>query len=739
MMATASLWWSRFIELLEGLFGLRELYEAHEAAQRAGSGEVALRGLAAVAMVACTLMVAVRLAWLLIPRRPVRVPVRWAAVAALGTFVATLGFHVLRSLHVFKVWAAVPACLMLAGLAWGLGRGQAPLGVALTREVRAVRAVLALFRRSRYGLVNGVFAGFAAIVLLRTLIIPPLCWDTLTYHGTRGALWLQTGQFTFDVGPGPFDLYRHFFSGSEVLTAWALVPFHSDLLANLATGVQWLWVGIASWAFARALGLREPYAATSAGVTLFVPTLWLEVGSGYVEPALNAALLTGGALALAYLRGPSVGSALAAAASLGVAAGTKVPAVPPAAVLFVVLTLSILIRGSVSPLRRFGWVAGAALVAVLPASPWPLYAWYETGAPLSPMPIRILGVTLGKVSHALAWYQERPHVRPFEWDVEKRALQQLLSPLNTYNESLGALAIIPMLAVPLGLLWMARRRPIQALIATACMAPLVLFHFSASLSVPRIMWAVSVSRYVITLLAFAIPVGLFAASPARGGSEGLFGTTYRRVLLIYPLFYAGFFLRWGWGYWELLETAGTALLLAVLGSAASFAFRRGARVGTAVALAAVLLACSVLQARRDATRHLAFQYDFALHPFSNHWASAVKQVDEPRGAHRIAVTGGPSQDAHDWFIYPFMGARFQNTIHYVPPTRDGRVAHFGPQGDFAERVDLDAWNVSLDERQITDVLSFLPRSAEQAWMERHPERFVRLAGDMNWGLFRVLR
>jgi hypothetical protein len=739
MMASASLWWSRFIELLQDLFGLRELYEAHQAAQRGAGWEVALRGLAAVVMVSCTLLVAVRLAWWLLPRRPVRLPARWAAVSALGAFVATLGFHVLRALHAFTLWAAVPACLVLAGLAVRVGRESTPLGAALTRELRALRAVLALFRRSRYGLVNGLFAGLAAIVLLRALIIPPLCWDTLTYHGTRATLWLQTGQFTFDAGPGPFDLYRYFFSGSEVLSAWALVPFHSDLLANLATGVQWLWVGIAAWAFARALGLREPYAATSAGVTMFVPTLWLEVGSGYVEPALNAALLTGGALALTYLRGPSLGSALAAAASLGLAAGTKVPAVPPAAVLFAALTLSILIRARVPLLRRLGWVACAALAAALPASPWPLHAWYETGAPLSPMPIRVFGVTLGKVSQALAWYQDRPHVRAFEWDVEKRALQLLLSPLNTYNESLGALAIIPLLAMPIGLLWLARRRPIHAGIAVACMAPLVLFHFSASLSVPRIMWAVSVSRYVITLLAFAIPVGLFAASPARGRSEGLFGTTYRRVLLIYPLFYAGFFLHWGWGYWEFVETAGTALLLAVLGSAVGFASRRGARVGAAVTLAAVLIGCALLQARRDATRHLAFQHDFALHPFANHWASAVKHVDEPRGAHRIAVTGGPSQDAHDWFIYPFMGARFQNTIHYVPPTRDGGVAQFGPQGDFAARVDLDAWNVRLDERQITDVLSFLPRSAEQAWMERHPERFARLAGDGNWGLFRVLR
>jgi hypothetical protein len=86
-----------------------------------------------------------------------------------------------------------------------------------------------------------------------------------------------------------------------------------------------------------------------------------------------------------------------------------------------------------------------------------------------------------------------------------------------------------------------------------------------------------------------------------------------------------------------------------------------------------------------------------------------------------------------------MGSRLQNEIHYVPPTKDGRVAHFGPYGTFHQSIDREAWIARLRERDITEVLTFFPRSVEQQWMDENPALFQRLAGDVNWALFRVVR
>jgi hypothetical protein len=212
----------------------------------------------------------------------------------------------------------------------------------------------------------------------------------------------------------------------------------------------------------------------------------------------------------------------------------------------------------------------------------------------------------------------------------------------------------------------------------------------------------------------------------------------------------GISLRHGFGVWEMRELMivlvaslllGTLLWLAVSWRVRATTLDSRALRGIPWRLAAVCVVfavgCSALQQRRDQTRHLAYETSFALHSSPRFWALAAPLVDEPGKSHNIALTGGPLQNSDNWFYYFFLGSRFQNTVSYVPPTKDGGVAYFGPHGDFDQRADADKWLERLKNRHITDVLTFPPYSTEQRWMDERPDKFEKPMGGFDWGLYRV--
>jgi hypothetical protein len=565
------------------------------------------------------------------------------------------------------------------------------------------------------------------------LIIPPLGWDTLTYHGPRAALWVSSGQFTFDRGAGAYDFYRLFFSGGEIFSAWAMLPFHSDLLANLPSVCQWLASFFASWALARALGLREPFAATSAGAVMFLPTLQLEVNSGYVELALNAALLQGSALAVHCLRRPAAGTAVLCALSLGVVAGIKLPGVPPALIIASAAALRLLFARGVSWRAKLMAASVGGVGALVPPFPFMLQAYRDTGYPLSPLPVHAFGKTLGVASAMIQWYQERPGLAAYTWKAEKQALSDVFSPLAHFNESIGSLGLIPLLVLPVGLVALLRKKPGVALVLlSAALAP-VLAHFTPDFSAVRLTRAPSSARFLVPTMALVIPISLSWCVRAGRVSQ-----LYRRCLLLYPLATSLLAFKRGYGEWEAGELCGMALIALIASSVLSWTFRRPPlRVAVAIGATLWVIALALLQVRRDYTRELAYRNSYANHGYPRYWAEGVHWVDEPDQVHHLAITGGADRSSDKWFHYFFLGRRFQNTIHYIPPTRDGSVAQFVPHNELEKRADTAAWLARLEAKGITEVLTFPPTSLEQRYMNQDTAHFERLQGGAEWGLYRL--
>lgn len=687
------------------------------------------RALVALWLVVCVLAASARLVHWALPG--VGVPLRLSSILAAGTWLATAGFHLLRTLGCFSIAGALIASGVVMFAALRFERERAPLSAVLTNDWKALRRVARLLRRGPYNLPTIVLGAFVALLLLRSLLVPPLGWDSLTYHGPRAAQWVQSGKFTFDPGPGSFGMYRLFFGGGELLEAWAMLPFHSDLLLNLGNGVQWLAVGLASWALARALGLSEPFASTSAAVVLLCPTLQVEMGSGYIEAPLNAALLHGMAITVHCLRRPSGRAALLGAMSLGVALGIKLTAAPAGLVCAAVLLLRMTFASQLSVADRARWLSVCTACLVVPVAPWLIAAYLETGYPLSPAPVEVFGIRLGVADALMTWYQDRPELKPFVWEHEKRALALMLSPIGTINESLGVLFCIPLLASLVGFVALVRRRPGAALLIAAAIVSCLLLHFSGSMLVLRMIWPISVSRYLIAMVALTVPLSLAWCRRDRP-----LALAYRLLLLAWPVYGAFYWVRWGSAPWEWRELMIWGVLITMLGATIAFSLKRSYRVGLLIFVLAWAWGCSALQVRRDQTRDKAYRESTSLHNIPRHWVDAVRFVEEPDVSHRIAVTGGAVKSSDTWFTYFFMGSRLQNELVYIPPTRDGKVGQFMPYGDLEGRVDRGRWMKTLKERGVTEVLTFTPASLEQAWMDADAGQFKKLAGGADWGLYR---
>ena len=57
----------------------------------------------------------------------------------------------------------------------------------------------------------------------------------------------------------------------------------------------------------------------------------------------------------------------------------------------------------------------------------------------------------------------------------------------------------------------------------------------------------------------------------------------------------------------------------------------------------------------------------------------------------------------------------------------------------AGAVDAAFWVKRVLRNGVDHVMCFSPAAVEASWMDAHPRRFARLAGDATWGLFEVRR
>jgi hypothetical protein len=340
----------------------------------------------------------------------------------------------------------------------------------------------------------------------------------------------------------------------------------------------------------------------------------------------------------------------------------------------------------------------------------------ESGYPLSPMPISIQGVTLGRANDVIAWYDDRPDLKSSP-ETERAVVGKVFRFPPARNENLGGLAAIPLVLFPLGVASVARRSVFAAVMLSAAAVAIVALFYAPSFRTVRLGWSVTSSRFLLPLLCLALPVSVAWWRHAPRTAQWYLG-----FLSISILLNAVFIATTGWGAVDARATIVVlTVCLFITAIAVTSSFRRAAMpLRVIVAAVMVVGGLYVLTMWRETNRYQMLRASTVLDRVPKYWVDAAAAADAPPTRRKIAVTAGPLQTADNWFLYHFLGRKLQNELTYVPV------------------VDVDAWQHTLSEQQVTHVMSFIPTSTELQWMEERPQQFQRVAGEKGqWGLFAV--
>ncbi|RMF88209.1 MAG: hypothetical protein D6736_11070, partial [Nitrospinota bacterium] len=240
--------------------------------------------------------------------------------------------------------------------------------------------------------------------LVRTLLVVPVDWDSLTYHLFKAARWIQEGRIIHPLGGAyPYHHLSFYPANNELIITLFMLVLRNDLLAEVLNLPLIALTAVATAALCRQVGGTRA-AAWGAGLLIVTTPALLSWGAtAYVEPMLDVTLLT----ALLFTTRLIVVEpnqirqvSLLAGLATGLAVGTKFSALPCAAFLGIGVGIFVLFRG-------LGWLPAVKTwvtflcSALLTGSVWyGMNAWV-TGNPFYPVPVG----SLPAITHS-----------PFPWE-----------------------------------------------------------------------------------------------------------------------------------------------------------------------------------------------------------------------------------------------------------------------------------------------------------------------------------
>src|SRR5262245_62073960 len=107
---------------------------------------------------------------------------RWVGVVTCTAISSTIEFHALRALGAFHLLGAALLQTLVTAAVVKLGTARGDLRRWVARELRFVRALGRRNRRSSFRWASLTFAILSLPIVLRPLLLPPMGWDSLTYH-----------------------------------------------------------------------------------------------------------------------------------------------------------------------------------------------------------------------------------------------------------------------------------------------------------------------------------------------------------------------------------------------------------------------------------------------------------------------------------------------------------------------------------------------------------------------------
>jgi hypothetical protein len=237
-----------------------------------------------------------------------------------------------------------------------------------------------------------VVPALAFVIAVGAMESPLTLYDSLSYHLSFPARWLQEHRLSIIATPFSDEAQAYAPANGELVFLWLMLPFHGDFLARVGQLPFYLLGGVTLYALARRMGAMPEHAA-------YAPVFyWLS--RPIVEQSVGAdvdLICWGMFLTSLYIGIVAVDSNARRdwalwGISLGLYWGSKYVSL----VYSPVLLLLPLIRG---PRLRALWAVPGILVF---AAPWYLRNWAIAGSPIYPSSLAVAGVTLAQGAYSRA-------------------------------------------------------------------------------------------------------------------------------------------------------------------------------------------------------------------------------------------------------------------------------------------------------------------------------------------------
>lgn len=234
--------------------------------------------------------------------------------------------------------------------------------------------------------------GFAGAVDVLLSLHVPSDYDDTQYHLPNAASWVQTHNLWHLPPTNPGYLTNGYPSDGELVSSWTMLPSHVADWAALPTIFFGALIIVAAALLAEEIGGAAWHGALAGGATVLCPSSW-EAGldSSLTDWLSVGGLIAGLALALHARRrcGTRGGSfLLLAGAALGLAVGSKDTTWIPTVVLAVV------VAGMAGRGNRLAAIGRLAAGVIALAAVWVVRDAIQTGNPVYPEPIGIVGATI---------------------------------------------------------------------------------------------------------------------------------------------------------------------------------------------------------------------------------------------------------------------------------------------------------------------------------------------------------
>ena len=650
-----------------------------------------------------------------------------------------------------RIWVTV-ACLLVAAVChflWGARRN-------LEADIGPVKRWIHDGLSSRWAALI-IICGFVVLLsLVRALLMPPLSWDSLTYHLTIAAMWIKKGTlFCFQA---PYQMQNAYFPvNGELFAAWLLLPFHTDLLINTMNFPITLLGGVACYAIARELGLNRGEAGFVPALICFASVIYTQITTQYVDNATFAFCIASVLFTLRYLSRGHLCDGFLAVTSAGILIGIKYSIIPVAGLTIVIISIrTATLAGYSGFFKKSGVILAGVLIFTLLGGRQYIINTIEARNPLYPFPLITFNDVLagrGFDAEELTWGLELN-----KWE-EKKAAQDNLW-IREYTKfchsSLAAgPKFVPLLLLALIALFIRPSlvpRKSWYVLFLLWLMPIIIFYTNTTADIGRggTGWTVN-TRYFSPYIALFSIQGIVVLKTILKKLKGFMFVfaalvgwdliyVYKKqawdIELLYP--YATLLVFLAIVVWmiasEKIKTFCGQGRMPVLFSWMTAGNRNSVAAYTVsfVFIAAVLY---LLQTYRDETRFFYYRTQGDYHSFPKEFIDGWEFVDQPGEHKTIALASTWEPPGTKWFFYPLMGRWLQNDVTYASAKYEWDVPAWLHRG-MLEGKDVSIWLHNLKRKKVDHVFLQKPFGVEEKWIQDRRNEFIPLFRDSQCAVFK---